>query len=270
MPEPAPPRDLEPRYRRRAYAYLRALLPGTDVGPALGEALGRVRRRAAAAPGTDAWADDVTRDVAAQVRKTQTTPVFSDDLFRQLADSAGPILDSSDGRPAALERILTQLPPPERDLLRRRYALGMTADQMALADGRPAAAIARDLAALHGSLVTAVREAVPDTGPEPPGGAADLGRLADQRLDGTISDDGQLVLETLLLADAVAQAHYHRHAALVADLTWHYAGPPPIPNPPETPVRPVSPREWVVTGLFVLAVLAVLAFTVLRLFGLLA
>ena len=111
------------------------------------------------------------------------------------------------------------MPPPERDLLRRKYELGMTTEQIALAENRPARPVSRDLVGLHATLVSAFAKRVPDSGPEPPGGAADLGRLTDQLLDGTITDDGRLVLETLLLADAAAQAHYHRHVALAAELT---------------------------------------------------
>jgi hypothetical protein len=213
------------------------------------------------------WSDGIARQVAADRRKMVTPLPFSDDLFRQLADSAGPILDQSEERPAALARVLNRLPSPERELLRRRYALGLTAEQMATAESRPAAAVARELTALHGILVSALREELPDTGPEPPGGAADLGRLSDQLLDGTITEDGRLVLETLLLADAPAQVHYHRHAALVAELTWKFAGPPDLPDPPRTEPRPVTAREWAVTVAFIVAVLAVIAFAVLRLYG---
>src|SRR5262249_52348581 len=161
--------------------------------------------------------DGITRQVAAERRKTITPLPFSDDLFRQLSDSAGPILNLSEKRPAALAEILRQLPPPERDLLRRKYELGLNAHQIADAAGRPVAAVARDVTGLHEPLLTALREALPDTGPEPPAGASDIGRLSDQLIDGTITDDGRFVLETLLLADAAAQPHYHRHAALAAE-----------------------------------------------------
>ena len=271
MPEPAV-RDLLKGHHRRLYVYLRALLPGSDVDPAVREAAERIARQADRAPANrfTEWADEIARQVAAERRKTITPLPFSDDLFRQLAESAGPILNRAGERPAALVGILRQLPPPERELLRRKYELGLTTEQLARADGRPVAVVARDLTALHGSLVAALREAVPDAGPEPPGGAADLGRLTDQLVDGTSTEDGRLVLETLLLADAAAQAHYHRHAALAADLIWHYTGPPALPEFPAAPRRTVSPREWVVTAAFVIAVLAVLAFIVLRLTGPLA
>jgi DNA-directed RNA polymerase specialized sigma24 family protein len=269
--EPAPLRDRLRQHHWRLAVYLRALLPtASDAEAALRETVVRIGHQADRAP--DArfaeWAQGIARQVAADRRKTLSALPFSDDLFRQLADSAGPILDQSDERPAALARILDRLPPPERDLLRRRYSLGLTAEQMAAAESRPTAAMTRELTALHGSLVLALREEHPDTGPEPPGGASDLGRLADQLLDGTITNDGRLVLETLLLADAAAQAHYHRHAALATELSWKYAGPPALPDlPRDEPARRVTAREWAVTAAFLVAVLAVIAFAALRLYG---
>ena len=110
--------------------------------------------------------------------------------------------------------------PPEKELLRRKYELGMTLEQIALAENRPANAVAREITSLHTSLVSALRQSLNDSDLPPPGGAADLGRLTDQLLDGTITDAGRLILETLLLADL----------------------------------------EWIVTALFVLAILAVAGF----------
>jgi DNA-directed RNA polymerase specialized sigma24 family protein len=253
---------------RRLYVYLRALLPGSDPEAALLETVERIRRMAdrSAADRFADWADGVAVQVAADWRKKLFVVPFSDDLFRQLADSARPILDQCDRRPEVLARVLGQLPPPERELLERKYTFFLPAEELAGAYGRTTAEVVRDLTAVRGTLVAAVREGLPDTGPPPSGGAADVGRLADQLLDGTITEDGRLVLETLLLADAAAQAHYHRHAALAADLTWHYAGPRRFPELP-APVarRTVSTREWLVTAAFVVAVLAVAVFVVVRL-----
>jgi DNA-directed RNA polymerase specialized sigma24 family protein len=270
VPDLAAAQDLLRRHHRRLYVYLRALLPGTDVGGPLADVATRIVRQAKQAPAdhlTD-WADGITRQVAAERRKTINPLPFSDDLFRQLADSAGSILDLSEKRPAALAEVLRQLPPPERDLLRRKYDLGLNAQEIAFADGRPVAMVARDLTALHETLVSAVRESLPDAGPEPPGGAADIGRLSDQLIDRTITEDGRLVLETLLLADAAAQLHYHRHAALAAELTWTYGRAPALPEAtPEPPTHRLSTRERIVTAVFVIAILAVIIFVVLELAG---
>jgi hypothetical protein len=263
LTDAAPGTDAKHRLGRRVYAYFTALLPAGDVDAAVWKAMDRVGS-------ADERADEVARRVAVEQRTTTATLPFSDDLFRQLADSAGVVLDHADQRPAALDEVLHQLPPPERDLIRRRYELGLTGEQIAVADGRTVAAVARDLAALHECLVSAIRAIVPDVGPEPPGGAADIGRLSDQLLNGTINDDGRLVLETLLLADAAAQAHYHRHAALIADLRWKFAGPPALDEATSQPPRRLSGREWAVTIAFVVAVLAVIAFAILRLTGPLA
>ena len=268
MPDPAA-RELVRQLRRRLYVYLRALLPGSDVAGALQEAEERIARSDAPAEPLAEWADGVARQVALERRKTINPLPFSDDLFRQLADSAAPILDLSEKRPAVLAEIFRQLPPPERDLLRRTYDVGLSTAQIAAADGRPAAVVSRELTALRESLVRAIREALPDAGPEPPGGAADIGRLSDQLLEGTITDDGRLVLETLLLADAAAQAHYYRHAALAADLKWHYLGPPAhSERAPALPPQPrLTTREWIVTAAFVVAVLAVITFAAVWLAG---
>ena len=261
MPDSAATWDLIRQHQRQLYLLLRALLPrAVDTEAALQETLIRVSRRNIRPEAFAETAELIAREVAAERH-----PPFSGDLIRQLVASMRPYLELAEKRPAALGEFLHQLPSPERDLLRRKYELGMTTEQIALAENRPVAfsraAIWLDL---HATLVSALRTALPDSGPEPPGGAADLGRLTDQLLDGTITDDGRLVLETLLLADAAAQAHYHRHVALAAELTLRFRGLPPIPEVSREEYRRgrVSRREWVVTAAFVVACLAVAGFAV--------
>ncbi|HEX3151257.1 MAG TPA: hypothetical protein VHR66_24480 [Gemmataceae bacterium] len=256
MADPAAVDALVGKYHRRLAVYLRALLPAAkDADAALRETMVRLAEHASESPATNTadWAERIARQVAVERRQGQSPLPFSDDLFRQLADSAGPILHQSETRPAVLAQILKQLPPPERELVRRRYELGLRGDQIALAENQSATAVARDLASLHASLVSALRQDLPDTGLEPPGGATDLGRMADQLFDGTISEDGRLVLETLLLADAAAQVHYHRHAALIAELTWQYGGAPALPELPKPKRRGITGREWAVTIAFLVA-----------------
>jgi DNA-directed RNA polymerase specialized sigma24 family protein len=265
LPDPATLRELVERHQRRLYLILRALLPAaSDADTALTEATLRLWARGIHVRPekfTDV-ADRVAREVAAERR-----PPFSLDLIRQLAESIGPFLDMSEKRQAALSELLDQLPSPERDLLRRKYELAMTAEQIGRTENRPAGTIQRDLIGLHASLVSRLREAIPDNGPEPPGGAADLGRLTDQLLDETITDDGRLVLETLLLADAAAQAHYHRHVALVAELTMQFRGLPPISEPPSALAPRVTRREQIVTGAFIAACVAVFLVLILLFTG---
>ncbi len=270
MPEHAYSPDLLKRHRRRLLVLLRALLPtGSDAESAWREALMRMAQSRTRVPDGEfaSWMDGIARTVAAEHRKTLGQLPFSDDLFRQLADSAQRSVDIAERRPKVLTGILDRLPPPELDLLRRRYALRLGTDQIAIAEGRPKAAIVRDLTVLHASLVSAVQESLPDGGPSSPGGASDLGRLVDQLLDGTISDDGRLVLETLLLADAPAQAHYHRHVALAVDLAWKYRGEPEIPGTPKPGRQAMTAREWFLTIGFVVACLAAAAFIVLLFTG---
>lgn len=270
MPESADLRELIVRHRRRLCLLLRALLPAAaDADAAWRDTVRRIYDRARGSrPDSFAeWSEGIARDVAFERRKGQNALPFSDDLFRQLADSAASSLAVCDERPRALAEIIERLPPPERELLRRRYGVGLSAEQIAMSDGRPAAIVARDLTLLHGMLVSALREALKDDGPAPPGGAGDLGRIADQLLDGTATADSRMVLETLLLADAPAQAHYHRHVALAVELEWKYQGAPELPDPPQPAPRRVSTREWIVTGIFVAACLAAVGFAVLAFTG---
>lgn len=269
MPDAADLRDSVSRHRHRLMVLLRALLPAaSDAEPAWRETLARIAQRSAAAPKDDIghWVDEIAREVAAERRKSIAPLPFSDDLFRQLSDSAVPSLDVAERRTTVLGEIMQRLPPPEKDLLRRKYALGLTTDQIAVTEGRPATAVARDLTILHGMLVSALLDALPDGGPPAPGGASDLGRLTDQLLEGTISDDGRLVLETLLLADAAAQAHYHRHVALAVELAWKFRGEPAMPDL-SVDRRRLTTREWVVTIAFVCVVLAAAAFIALLFTG---
>lgn len=260
MPEPADQRDLATR--RRLYVLLRALMPTENrAEPAWQETLTRIEESPRASD------DSVARDVAALHRKSLSQLPFSDDLFRQLADSAPTNIELVERRPQILSEILNRLPQPEKELLRRKYEFGMTAEQIASIDGRPPATVQRDLTILHGTLVSSLQEALPDGGPPAPGGAGDLGRLVDQLLDGTISDDGRLVLETLLLADAAAQAHYHRHVALRVELECKYLGEP-TQAPRRMPIRrPMTFREWLVTIAFLVVCLAVIAFIALLFTG---
>ena len=269
MPDPAAVRELVERHERRLYTYLQALLPGVNPATAFKEAVSRIDRLPTplAAEEFVLRADDLARQVAAERRAAQASLPFSDDLFRQLADSAWPILDQCDRRPAALAEILRQLPPPECRLLRERYSAGRTIEQIAALDGSSAAEVARDLFGLHASLVAALHAALPDAGPPLPGGAADLGRLSVQVVDGTITDDGRLVLETLLLGDVAAQTHYHRNAALVADLDWEYGWHPTLPEPPAEPPTGLSTRELVVTITFAVAAVGVVVYAAARFIG---
>jgi RNA polymerase sigma-70 factor, ECF subfamily len=268
VPDDTTLRDVISRHQRRLYVFLRAVLPAApEADAALQESVLQIWDRAGdVRPDKLAdFAEGIARRVATERRKSPGH--FSEDLFRQLAESAGPSLDLVEKRSAALSGLMDQLPSPDRDLLRRRYELRMTPDQIALAENRPAGAVNRDLAGLHASLVTAIRERLPDAGPEPPGGANDLGRLTGQLLDGTITDDGRLVLETLLLADPTAQAHYHRHVALVAELTLRFRGLPPLPEPRSPAAPRVSRREQVVTWAFVAACSVVFLFLILLFTG---
>ncbi|HKB05056.1 MAG TPA: sigma-70 family RNA polymerase sigma factor [Gemmataceae bacterium] len=272
MPDPDQLRDLLGRHHRRLAHYLRTLLPdAADAEAALRETVLRIRTQESAGRNRafEEWAEGIARDVAAGRRKAAVRVPFSDDLFRQLADVPRPAAARAEARAGALAESLAQLPPPDRDLVRRRYGMGLTMEQIAATDGRSSAAVVRDLAGVHESLLSAIQAAVPDTAPDPPGGAADLGRMADQLLDGTITDDGRIVFETLLLADVPGQAHYARHAALLTDLAWTLRGAPSLPEPPPDPPG-LTRREKVVTAAFVACCTIAFLIIILLLTGLLS
>jgi DNA-directed RNA polymerase specialized sigma24 family protein len=258
------------RHRRRLCLLLRALLPAAaDAATAWNQTANRIAERGHLIAPKDfaEWAERIARDIAAERRKTQSPPPFSDDLFRQLADSAEASLAIAEERPRALAEILARLPSPEKELLRKKYGVGLSVEQIAMSEGRPPAAVARDLTILHGTLVSALHDALKKDGPPLPGGASDLGRLADRLLDGTITDDGRVVLETLLLADAPAQAHYHRHVALLVELEFKYRGEPELPAMPQPELPVASTREWLVTAAFIVACTAVALFVILAFTG---
>jgi RNA polymerase sigma factor (sigma-70 family) len=272
VPDADQHRDLLSRHHRRVAHYLRTLLPdAADAKAALRETILRIRTQGYAGSdrGFEAWADGVAREVAAARRKAASRVPFSEDLFRQLADVPRPSAERAEARTRALAESLAQLPPPDRDLLRRKYGMGLPVEQIAATDGRPTGAVVRDLASVHESLLSALRTAVPDGSPEPPGGAADLGRMADQLLDGTITEDGRVVLETLVLADVPAQAHYARHAALITDLTWAHRGEPPLPEPPPEPPG-LTRREQMVTVAFIVCCTIAVLIVILLFTGLLS
>jgi len=255
-----PFRELLNQHRRRLSVYLRALLPAkAQAETAFQETVSRLHQQIRQAPKTKfaQWSENIARQVALERRRHQNPLPFSDDLFRQLADTIGPLLDRLEHYHGQFAEILERLPPPEREFLRRRHELELTAEQIGLTEERPASVVSRDLTLLHATIVSSLNEEVP-LGPPLPGGAMDLGRLSDQLLDGTINGDGRLILETLLLADAPSQAHYLRHVALECELNWRYRGEPGLPM--ATLNRHLSTREKWVTIAFATTFLVVLAF----------
>jgi len=246
--------------RRGLSVFLRALLPrASEAEAALQETLQCFDQRVRRTPATKfaQWCQDIARQVALDRRKHSNALPFSDELFRQLADFMGPHLDHIEKYHERLPAILDRLPPPERELLRRKHELGLSPEQIALTEERSASLVSRDLTLLHAAIISTLNEEAP-FGPPLPGGAMDLGRLSDQLLEGTINEDGRLVLETLLLADPAAQAHYLRHVALACELNWWYRGEPDLPM--ATIPRELSTREKLVTVAFAMTCLVVLAF----------
>ena len=76
-------------------------------------------------------------------------------------------------------------------------------------------------------------------------------------MDGTLGEDGRLVLETLLLGEPQAQTDYFRSLACLSELAWRL-GKPSFPDVPLPRTR-LTVRERVVTTAFVLSVIGALA-----------
>src|SRR5262245_10905623 len=129
-----------------------------EADAAVAEAMGRIDRQSGEtrADNLPGWVQDVARQVVAERRNASCSLPFSSDLFRQLAESAEPVLAVAERRSAVLGELLKQLPPPDRDLLRRKYELGHSALQIGQSAGRHATDVARAMAGLGVRFIFAV------------------------------------------------------------------------------------------------------------------
>lgn len=251
---PETPREFLTRHHRRLYLAVRSLVPMPAAAAAV--LRGAVVRLAPWAGEADTAfqgrTDRVIRELAADHRRKTNGFPASDDLHRQLVEHPDRAADPPD-RPARMADILKCLPSPDRDLLRRRYELGMTVEQIGLAEVRPPTAVARDLSALHESVA---RELFRDAAAASPH-AGEIVRLTGRLADGTLGGDGRLVLETLLLGDPPAQSVFFRATTTLAELAWRLS-PPPFPDV-ALPRTRLTVRERVVTTAFVVCVVGALA-----------
>jgi RNA polymerase sigma factor (sigma-70 family) len=251
---PQTPRELLIPHHRRLYLAVRSLVPvPAEAAAVLREALVRLAPWAAEPEAAfRARADRIILEAASEHRRNAKGFPSSDDLFRQLVEHPDRTADATD-RATRFAEILKCLPSPDRDLLRRRYELGMSLEQIGLAEGRSQSAVARDLAALHASITRELFRDPTKTSPH----ADEIGRLTGRLADGTLGADGRLVLETLLLAEPLAQTDYFRILATLSELSWRLTKPSfPDVSLPRTRL---TVRERVVTTAFVLSVIGALA-----------
>ncbi len=249
-------RDFCERFHRRLHRAVRELRPAPAEADAILErAIDRLRKlRPTSEVEFRLAAERTIREAAHEWRTEHRSFPSSNDLWRELADALAIPADESTDRADALPGIVKHLPSGERDLLRRRYEVGLPNEQIATAEARSIASVTRDLTALHQALGRELFGEV--TSPH----AGEITRLTGQLADGSSTDDGRLVLETLLLGDAEAQKAYLRTASVMAELAWHYSRP-------TMPVEPVAPkglssRERLTTIAFVACSLIVLGLLV--------
>ena len=251
---PETPRELLAPHHRRLYLAVRTLVPiPAEAETVLRQVYFKLAPWAAE-PETAflARADRVVAETATEHRRQAKSFPSSDDLFRQLVEHPDRTAVPTD-RATRIGEILKCLPSPDRDLLRRRYELGMSLEQIGLAEGRSQSAVARDLAALHASVTRELYNDPTKVSPH----ADEIGRLTGRLADGALGDDGRLVLETLLLAEPPAQTDYFRSLATLSELRWRLTRPAfPDVSLPRTRL---TVRERAVTAAFVLSVIGALA-----------
>ncbi|HVK10385.1 MAG TPA: hypothetical protein VM597_16580, partial [Gemmataceae bacterium] len=140
---PETPRDLLSPHHRRFHLAVRALVPvAAEADAVLRDVLVRLAPWAAESEADFLTrADRVVVEAAAGHRRTAKGFPSSDDLFRQLVEHPDRTADAPD-RATRMAEVLKCLPSPDRDLLRRRYELAMSLEQIGLAEGRSQSAAA--------------------------------------------------------------------------------------------------------------------------------
>lgn len=119
-------------------------------------------------PGTEfrAWACRIAYFKALKFRQQQRRAplAFSDIFFESVDEEAVVMADVLDARLAFLDDCIRKLPPPDRRLLRLRYAKAASTKQVAEAVGRSAAAVYRALVRIHDVLFRCVDQSMKEEG----------------------------------------------------------------------------------------------------------
>ena len=270
MLDSATTRDLLERHHRRLRVLLRALLAeSADAAAAWNETVARIGRvpSPADADRFGPWADGIAREVAGEWRRRKGHLPFTDDLCRQLAESAIASPRVAQERPRRSRRFLNGCPSPKGPVSPPlRHAAVDRANRRgrrsaAVGDGARSGHLARD------THLGAHRTHRPTPGQHRLAARADLTRLVLQLLNGAISADSRLVLETLLLADAPAQGALSslcRAGSRTGMARWRA---PVISESPAPTAGKLTIREWLVTITFVAACVVVVLFVILLFTG---
>jgi RNA polymerase sigma-70 factor, ECF subfamily len=107
-----------------------------------------------------AWAAQIAYNqvLAHWTRKRRDRLHFDDELLRQLADEGAGRIAGDDSELRFLGDCLDRLSPPDRELLGKRYAVSLTAREIASQAGRSAGAIAQALYRIRCSLMRCIDE----------------------------------------------------------------------------------------------------------------
>jgi RNA polymerase sigma-70 factor, ECF subfamily len=119
-------------------------------------------------PGTEfrAWACRIAHFKALKFRQQRRKAplAFSDLFFESVDEEAVVMADGLDARLAFLHDCVKKLPPPDRKLLRLRYATGATTKNVADALGRSIHAVYRALVRIHDALFRCIDQAMNEEG----------------------------------------------------------------------------------------------------------
>jgi RNA polymerase sigma-70 factor, ECF subfamily len=119
-------------------------------------------------PGTEfrAWACRIAHFKALKFRQQRRkTPLAFSDLFVESIDEEAVVMaDVLDARLAFLDDCVRKLPPPDRKLLRLRYATEATTKSVAETVGRSVAAVYRALVRIHDVLFRCIDQAMKEEG----------------------------------------------------------------------------------------------------------
>jgi RNA polymerase sigma-70 factor (ECF subfamily) len=119
-------------------------------------------------PGTEfrAWACRIAYYKAQKFRERQKkTPSTFTDLFLTSVDEEAVVMaDQLDARIAALNNCIKKLPPPDRKLVRSRYAPGATTKSVAATTGRSIYFVYRALARIHFILFECIEKSLSTEG----------------------------------------------------------------------------------------------------------
>ncbi|MCA9259524.1 MAG: sigma-70 family RNA polymerase sigma factor [Planctomycetales bacterium] len=108
------------------------------------------------------WARGVARLLVLEHRRRRrsTGIQLSEAALDKVADAAADVLDSSEARRTALSSCLGRLVDRDRELLRLRYQLQLTLNDIAERCGRSTPTVHRSLARVHRMLLECIRQAL--------------------------------------------------------------------------------------------------------------